>query len=379
MTFNGLEKLEDRVLFSTELYSNPIPADGRFSYFGDNGIVEVKLTRFEGGSWETDIEGDLNIDVKSTDKTSLRIKGEADIERIGVNNGLKNLNAKDSDIESGGVIDIIGEARKIRLNDVLEGANINIDSVRSFRSDYFNGSYNADFTNSFQAEFLDNSIIYSLILNRFYSREGVVDSTIANVGNSISRFKSNGSVLNSDIGQFSRYSISGNLIGTNIDLDQNAKYVKVKGDVLNTVIINQFDFGMLERLTIGGDFRESSVFILWSPGSDRTFNTNDDVGLLNGLSSFLAARIRGNIDEAYIVAKVIQRVSIGGILIENDNERGYGAFCTNADELIMKGRVKVGRMKYKTPIGNFHVKKIPFEEIEELPSPIQSSYEFTVV
>ena len=368
MEWKGLEKLEERV-FLDGAYVNEIPYGGKFSYTGDAGAVEVKLGRGVQGSWELDSGKDLFMEIRGGERVSLMIKGAADIERLDAVNGLRSLNARDSDVEDGGIVNILGEVKSVSLDDVFDGARVNLGSVGSFKVDQFNGDYEAGRTRKFLANNVNGADIFSGKLDSFYSKTGVSNSEIErDAGFKEGKFLSGGNVSNSEIGAFYQYSVLGNLNGSEIGLGQYTKYFSVRGNVEDSVIQSSLNSATLERVNVFGNFMESSIFVLWNPGADGVYSTGDDGGFLAGRSfRELFVNVRGKLSDSFIVTKNVNMVRLGSVSDFGEGGRDYGVFCSNAEHLISKGKVRIGKSKYSRPIGDFIVRE---PEIGTRPTPM---------
>ncbi len=373
------EPLEARVFLDGSLenlepmapYANFIEG-GRFSYEGDNGKVNVIVSKGLNGTWEVG-DGDLYLFLEGTDsKTSLRINGNASIGGLDAQGGLGILNARNSDIR--GEIEL-GDVRNISLRDILEEAEFNVGRIGKISVNNLSGFFNSGSIGSFLARgdinnasfeaanevgstrvlgsVLDSSM-ETLNFKKVDIKGRVISSTIDTEVTSRNKLRVGGDVEDFSLGSFYNSTFGGNLVNGEIE----PEYIKnfyVKGSIDDVVIRNWSGFGTIERLNIGNDFKNSSLFLGWNPGADAIFHTDDDVGVIEGMQAKpLSVYIRGAMENSYIVAKEIGRTKLGRVVPNNSGVR-YGLFSFNSADLIDNKMVSIGRDKYSEPIGDFVV------------------------
>ncbi len=348
------EPLEERILLNGGPYANSI-GEG-FNYFGDSGEVKVSLNGSGRGTWKIDAQKDLFMELSgTTDKTTVKIKGNADIESLDVIGSLKSLDGKDSDVE--GDVSVTGYVGSVKLENILDGARVEVrgaDSVRLYGVLF--GEYEAvnGSTNKFDVK-------------GFVSGGSVV--TAENFGNG--SFKVKGSVSNNSfIGEFYQYSIGGSLSSSVIETGRYVKSIKVKSSVTNSVVKNLYTFGTIESFSSGGSFTDSSIFVNYNSGADNVYGTFDDGGLIDGNpAKQLSVKVKGVSRNSYVVAKSVKSVKYGSLSSFN-NGREFGIFASNFQELISRGLVKYGSVKYTRPVTDFVVEDIgEFGRPPPLPPP----------
>lgn len=365
------EPLEARVFLNGAFYDNVVEG-GRFSYEGDNGKVDVMISKGLNGTWEVS-DGDLYLFLEGTDsKTSLKINGNASIGGLDAQGGLGTLNARNSDIR--GEVEL-GDVRNISLRDILEEAEFNVGRIGKILVNNLSGVFNSGSIGSFLARgdinnasfkasnevgstrvlgsVLDSSM-ETFNFKKVDIKGRVISSTIDTEVTSRNKLRVGGYVEDFFLGSFYNSTFGGNLINGEIE----SEYIKnfhVKGSIDDVVIRNWSGFGTIERLNVGNDFKNSSLFLGWNPGADAIFHTGDDVGIIEGMQAKpLSVYIRGAMENSYIVAKEIGRTNLGRVVPDNSGVK-YGLFSFNSADLIDKKMVRIGRDEYSEPIGDFVV------------------------
>ena len=271
-----IESLEQRVLLSG--YANPIVSGQSFFFYNLLGEkVVCKLSGQGQGTWERDAQGDLYVQLTGTDyKSGFLIKGRTDIERLDVAGDIRAISAAKSDLE--GTIDILGKARAIKLEDI-ENGEVNVNSTNNtnakipyliLKAGNVSGEINANM-DVYSASFLSfaNSEFSVQEIRRIGVKYNIQSSKVdSDNGYKKGVLKVSGDIKSSDIGNFCVYSISGNLLDSEIAAGEYTKYVSVKGCVVNSEITGN---GTFEKLSVRGDFKNSSLAVLYDFGifSDR--------------------------------------------------------------------------------------------------------------
>jgi len=414
MEFRGLEKLEERVLVSGSPYDNLISGPGKFTYEGDNGVVVVTLKGPVSGSWEIDSERDLFMDLDgTTNKTSVTIKGEADLKELNVEGDLKSFSGVNTDVNGfldihgdvksvklddviynndfGGGLEIEGDVGSVRLGDIGDGCIINVEghakSIRltevsggevevgsagsiSVYGDFNRGySWSEGLVKSFSVKgdvikshiFYDKLGSFSVKGNKYRTGK-LVDTALVGIENGFKegKFSVRGDIDNSYLGRFYSYSIGGNIANSRVDLGQYVSKFSVRGSLVDVLMQNSFPNATMKSLSVGGNAHNLRTFIGWNPGADEIYSTGDDEGFTTGNPySPLSVSIGGSFGNSYLVSKGfsgkwLNKIKLGSVSPQNGGVH-YGIFSENAGELIDRGRIKFGRYKYTMPIGDFVV------------------------
>ncbi len=344
------EELEPRVLMSAdETFGHPMYGSVKTPYFSAKG--------FDNGSWEY-TDGKLSIDIEgTTSKSSVKVSKVVVMGDVSVNGDLKSFSASKADV--GGEISIIGHVESFTLEDILNGANVGIDSADKVS---LSGGIDAGqlsiydgYTKSISVKgSIRNSEVEAFYLGKVtfgYVQDSVLFSETEGVGAS---FNSRGNIQGSDLGKFVSYSIKGSLIDSTSNLPSYVKSFNVSGSMLNTKIFGDENNTYFQKLSVKSGIFDSQILIQYDAGADDVYGNEDDNGFMQEGSGYIESLKAGYINNSYIVSFALSEVKFGGVQRDNLGVK-YGIFVNDADSLISRGAVKIGKTKYSSPIGDFVV------------------------
>lgn len=346
------EVLEPRVFLSAaDTYAQEMG-------FGSFKNQYFSVKNFDEGSWEF-TDGRLYVHVEgTTSKSSLKITKGVVIEDATVEGDLKSFSASRSDVR--GEIDILGYVKSVTLEDIV-GGDVGIESADKVS---LKGGIDGG------ALFINDGYMKSLSISGSIRNESQIDlyrfgsvkikgslinSDLSSETDGVGTSLKVGSVHGSDLGKFVSYSIKGSLIDSSVNLHSYVKKFNVSGSMQRSNIFGDEDYTYVKKIKVKESINDSQMLIQYDAGLDDIYGNTDDRGFMQDGSGYiksLSARFVGN---SFIVSWGFGKVSFKGVQYDSDGK--YGIFTKNADSLISRGAVKIGKTKYSSPIGDFVVEE----------------------
>ncbi len=345
-----LEALEPRIFLSAvDTYAHEMSGSVKTSYFS--------LKNFDEGSWEF-TDGRLYVDVVgTTSRSSLKIGKGVALGDVFIDGDLKSFSASKSDVK--GVVDVIGHVKSVKLEDILDNAGVELESADkvSLKGGIDGGVLfiNDGYTKSLSigGSVRNESQIDIYRFGSVKIKGSLMNSDLSSETDGVGTSLSVGSVQGSDLGRFVSYSIKGSLIDSTVILHSFVKKFSVSGNVQSTNIFGDEDYTYVKKIKVKESINDSQMLIQYDAGTDDIYGNLDDRGFMQEGSGYIKSLSARFVDDSYFVAWGMGKASFKGAQYDSDNR--YGIFVKDADDLIARRAVRVGKIRYSSPIGDFVV------------------------